>query len=96
MTKRPEGQHWSSRKRKGSVKASVESRRPPRRKERERREKAIAKAQAEFEKAKREHDLRTRAIEAERAELEQRAQGEQDRWEKQNEKLKAALRRARD
>jgi colicin import membrane protein len=65
-------------------------------KESERREKAIAKAQAEFEKAKREHDSRTRVIEAERAELEQRAQREQDRWEKLEEKLKAALRRARD
>src|SRR5205823_2289952 len=65
-------------------------------KERQRREQAAAKAQAAFDKAKREHDARAGAIEAERAALETRSQAEDARWQKQKEKLEAALRRARD
>jgi len=42
-------------------------------KERERREKTVAKAQAALDGAKAEHDATTRAIEAERAALDKRA-----------------------
>jgi colicin import membrane protein len=65
-------------------------------KERQRREQAIAKAQAALDKAKREHDARAGAIEAERTALETRSQAEDARWQKQREKLEAALRRAGD
>jgi hypothetical protein len=65
-------------------------------KERHRREQAIAKAQAALDRAKREHDARAGAIEAERAALETRSQAEDARWEKQKEKLERALRRARE
>ena len=64
-------------------------------KKRERREKAVAKAQAAFDEAERDHNARASAIEAERAVVEKRAQDEEARWEKQKEKLAAALRRAR-
>jgi len=62
----------------------------------ERREKTVAKAQAALDDAKAEHDATTRAIEAERAALDKRAEDEEVRWEKRKEKLEAALRRARD
>ena len=62
---------------------------------RERREKAVAKAQEAFDKAERDHVARAAAIETERAAVEKRAQDEEARWEKQKEKLEAALRRAR-
>jgi colicin import membrane protein len=62
---------------------------------RERREKAVAKAQEAFDKAERDHDARAAAIETERAAVEKRAQDEEARWGKQKEKLEAALRRAR-
>jgi colicin import membrane protein len=62
---------------------------------RERREKAVAKAQAAFDEAERDHDARAAAIETERAAVEKRAQDEEARWSKQKEKLGAALRRAR-
>ena len=65
-------------------------------KERQRREQAIAKAQAALDKAKREHDARAGGIEAERAAVERRSQAEDARWEKQKEKLLAAVRRARE
>lgn len=64
-------------------------------KKRERRERAVAKAQAVFDKAKRDHEARTAAIEADRAAVDKRAQNEEARWEKQREKLAAALRGAR-
>ncbi len=64
-------------------------------KERQRRESAVAKAQTALDKAKREHEARSGAIEAERAALEIRSKAEDARWEKQREKLDAALRRAR-
>jgi colicin import membrane protein len=67
-----------------------------REKERERREKMVAKAQAALDKARREHEENVNAIEAERAALDERAQAEDTRWEKQREKLNAALRRARE
>ncbi|QQN61464.1 cell envelope biogenesis protein TolA [Bradyrhizobium diazoefficiens] len=64
-------------------------------KERERREKAVAKAEAALDKARQEHEAHAEALETERAALEERAQAEQARWEKQQQKLKDALRRAR-
>jgi colicin import membrane protein len=64
-------------------------------KKRERREEAVAKAQAAFDEAQRDHDARAAAIEVERAAVEKRTQDEKARWEKQKDKLTAALRRAR-
>ena len=64
-------------------------------KARERREQAVAKAQTAMEEAKRAHELRVDAIDAERAALEQRAQAEDGRWRRQKEKLETAVRRAR-
>lgn len=65
-----------------------------RQKERERRRHALSKAQAAFDKTKREHDKREHdkraaAIEAERGALERRARVEEEHWEKQKEKLEA-------
>jgi colicin import membrane protein len=64
-------------------------------KKRERVEKAVAKAQAAFDEAERDHQARTAEIDADRAVVEKRAQNEDTRWEKQKEKLATALRRAR-
>ncbi|QDF37800.1 cell envelope biogenesis protein TolA [Bradyrhizobium symbiodeficiens] len=64
--------------------------------ERARRDKAVAAAEAALDKARREHDSRAEAIEAERAALDERAEAEQDRWDKQRIKLQEALRRARE
>jgi colicin import membrane protein len=63
-------------------------------KQQERRQRAIARAEAALEKAKREHDKRVSAIESEQAAIDRRSEGELSRWEKQKEKLEAALRRA--
>ena len=64
--------------------------------ERTRRREVVAEAEAALEKGKREHDLRARSIEAERAALEKRLQAEDARWGKQKEKLESALRQARE
>lgn len=64
-------------------------------KERARRDEAVATAQATLDAAKREHDAKAEAIEAERAALDERAEAEQGRWDKQRKKLEEALRRAR-
>lgn len=64
--------------------------------ERARRDKAVAAAEAALGKARWEHDSRAEAIEAERAALDERAEAEQDRWDKQRIKLQEALRRARE
>ena len=64
-------------------------------KERARRDKAVATAQAALDDARREHDAKAEAIEAERAALDERAEAEQGRWDKQRKKLEEALRRAR-
>jgi hypothetical protein len=64
-------------------------------KERERREKAVARAQGGLDRAREEHEARAAAIDAERAVIEQRLEQEQARWEKQETKLLAALRKAR-
>lgn len=65
-------------------------------KQRERRDHAIATAQAALEKAAREHDERVAKIEAERDVIERKSQAENARWAKQKEKLERALRRASD
>lgn len=62
-------------------------------KERERRLRATAKAEAALAGAKREHDRRAGALEAQWAALEKRSQAEEQRWEKQKEKLEIAVRR---
>jgi colicin import membrane protein len=58
--------------------------------------KATARAQAALDKAEREHTKRAADIQAEVEALEKRARTEDDRWEKERERLQAALRRARD
>ena len=68
----------------------------PKEKERERREKAVAKAQAAFDKARRDHEAKASALDAERVAAEERYQHEESRWQKEKEKLEAALRRARE
>ncbi|MGY4436850.1 colicin import membrane protein [Bradyrhizobium sp. F1.13.1] len=65
-------------------------------KERARREKAVASAQAALDEARREHEERAEAIDAERAALDGRAEEEQSRWDKQRMKLTEAVRRARE
>jgi hypothetical protein len=47
------------------------------------------------DKAEREHEAKASRIEAERDAVEKRAQDEEARWRKQQKKLAAALRRAR-
>src|SRR3954447_27025732 len=66
-----------------------------RQKDRERRQLAIDKAQAALDKAEQEHAKRAAAIQAEVEDLEKRSQTEQARWDKEKERLEAALRRAR-
>jgi colicin import membrane protein len=65
-----------------------------RKKQRERRDHAIAKAQTALERAGREHEERVAKIEAERDALERKSQAERGRWAKQKDKLEGALRRA--
>jgi hypothetical protein len=67
-----------------------------RQREQARRQRAIAEAEAALEKARREHDDRMSAFDAERAAIDKRSQAEEARWEKEREKLKQTLRRARD
>ena len=57
---------------------------------------AIAKAEAAFRQAKESHNDKAREIEDERAALDDRADTEQARWEKQKTKLDAYRRRARE
>jgi colicin import membrane protein len=66
-----------------------------RERDRQRRERATAKAQAALEKAEREHAKRAMDIQAEVEALEKRSRAESDRWEKERERLQAAVRRAR-
>jgi len=67
-----------------------------RQKERERRQQAVNKAQAALDKAEQEHAKRAAAIQAEVEAIEKRSQAEKIRWDKERERLEAALRRARD
>ncbi|WP_035716487.1 hypothetical protein [Bradyrhizobium genomosp. I (2014)] len=66
-----------------------------RQKERERRQQAVDKAQAALDKAEQEHAKRAAAIQAEVEALAKRSQTEEARWDKERERLEAALRRAR-
>ena len=66
-----------------------------RQKERERRQQAVDKAQAALDKAEQEHAKRAAAIQAELEAIEKRSQIEEARWDKEKERLGAALRRAR-
>jgi hypothetical protein len=66
-----------------------------RQKERERRQRAIDEAQAALEEAEREHAERAAAFRAEVDAIDKRSQAEVARWEKERERLAAALRRAR-
>ncbi len=63
--------------------------------ERARRDKAVAAAEAALDKARREHEAKAEEIEAARAALDERAEAEATRWDKQRMKLQEALRRAR-
>ncbi|WP_456631533.1 cell envelope biogenesis protein TolA [Bradyrhizobium sp. URHC0002] len=66
-----------------------------RQKERARRQQAVDKAQAALDKAEQNHAKRSAAIQAEVEALEKRSQTEETRWDKEKERLQAALRRAR-
>jgi hypothetical protein len=63
--------------------------------ERERRQQAVDKAQAALDRAKREHEKRTAAIQAQVEALEKKSQAEDTRWDKERGRLEAALRRER-
>lgn len=65
-------------------------------KERERRQRAINKAQSDLDKARQKHDELLTDFKAEQAALEKRAHAEAARWAKQEQKLEAALLRARN
>jgi colicin import membrane protein len=60
------------------------------------RERATATAQAAFDAGEKEHKAKVAAIEKERAQIDERAQAEEDRWTKLQERLRDALRKARD
>ena len=66
-----------------------------RQKDLKRRQHAVDKAQAALDKAEQEHAKRAAAIQAEVEALEKRSQAEETRWDKEKERLEAALRRAR-
>jgi colicin import membrane protein len=57
-------------------------------------EQAIANAERALEKAKRHHETKVKEIESDRAALDRRSRAEDERWEKQKEKLEKALRQA--
>jgi hypothetical protein len=63
--------------------------------ERERRQRAVDKARAALDKAEQEHAKRAATIQADVEALEKRAQTEEAHWEKEKERLEAALRHAR-
>ena len=65
------------------------------RRERERRQTAVEKAQSALNVARREHEKIASDIQAELKALEERSQAEGARWEKEKARLEAALRRAR-
>jgi hypothetical protein len=66
-----------------------------RQKDRERRREAVDKAQAALDKAEQEHAKRAAAMQAEAEALGKRSQADKARWDKEKERLEAALRRAR-
>jgi hypothetical protein len=64
-------------------------------KDRERRQQAVDKAQAALNKAEQEHAKRAATIQAEVEALKKRSRAEEARWDKEKERLEAALRRVR-
>lgn len=64
--------------------------------ERERRQAAIDKAQGALDAAELEHTEISTAIDAEREAVEKRSRTEEARWEKERDRLRAALKSARD
>jgi hypothetical protein len=66
-----------------------------RQKERERRQEAVDKAQAALDKAEREHSQRAAALRTEIEAIEKKLKVEDADWDIEEERLKAALRRAR-
>ena len=60
------------------------------------REKLVTKAQSELDDAQREHEERLGKLEADRHALDKRIEAEDARWESEREKLRDALRRARE
>jgi hypothetical protein len=67
-----------------------------RQKKRERRQQAVDEAQTALAKAAREHMQRAAALRAEIEAIEKKLKAEDAGWDKQEERLKAALRRARE
>jgi hypothetical protein len=67
-----------------------------REKERERRQRAVDKAQGALNHAKRAHQERAAALEAEREGLDNRSREEDTQWKRDRERLEKALRQARD
>lgn len=67
-----------------------------REKERAKREKLVAKALGDLDAAQREHEERSEGLEAERRDIEKRIEAEDARWERERERLKDALQRARE
>jgi colicin import membrane protein len=63
---------------------------------RQHRERAVIKVEAELDAAERDHAIRVAAIEKERALVDKRAQAEDERWTKLRERLRVAVRKARD
>jgi flagellar biosynthesis GTPase FlhF len=61
---------------------------------RERREQKVSRAQAAFEKARKEHDARAGAIEDARAELDHRGKQEDMRWQELKKRLEIAIKKA--
>jgi colicin import membrane protein len=67
-----------------------------REKERARREKLVTKAQAALAAAQRKHEERSETLDAERRNIDKRIEEEDMRWTSEREKLRDALRRARE
>jgi colicin import membrane protein len=65
-------------------------------KRREDLERAIAKAEADFASAEQDHAAKVVAIEKDRAAVDKRSQAEEERWAQLRERLKDALRKAKD
>jgi colicin import membrane protein len=81
---------WRSQKSKGTREAERQKEEAATARKQERRQRAIARAEAALEKAKREHDKKLNGIQTERAAIDKRA--EESRWKKLKEKLESALR----
>jgi hypothetical protein len=65
------------------------------RREYQRRQAAIDKAQVALDEAEREHVEKAAAIDAEREAVEKKSQTEEVRWEKERDRLRAVIKRAR-